>query len=299
MIKRIAILIISIQLLAACAMAADKASCRMIAFTTEFEGELQLLNCSSGEIRRLNVGWVAAGDLAYSGAGDLLAFDEGEGPGRSGSLYLLHLKTLKVERIYKEVRAKHSLYRPQFDPEGSYLYAVNYFAGIYRYCLASRAWKKIRISGIDALKPQGLSFSKSGRKVAISAGDFKGFYIAGVANGAFDVQGRVATDFLSCISPQWIGDEEIVFAGRKEAGLQHIWKLDFSSGRLDQITGLHIGTRDFLSLSRDEKTIVFTGTSLDEKLELGIWKISIDGTGLKQLTHRGPLSGSLSPVWIE
>ncbi len=290
-------------------IAADKASCKTIAFTTEYEGELQLLHSASGEIRKLNVGRVSAGNLAYSSTRDLLAFDEAEGLGRSGSLYLLDLKTLKVERIYS---GKPSLYRPQFDPEGSCLYAFSYFDGIYKYCLASRAWEKISISGIDSLNfnPGVPSFSKSGRRVAmpltgfigkvpVSRGAPTGFYIARVENGRFTVVDTVATDFLDCGSPQWIGDEKIVFAGRKEEGLQYIWKLDLTFGTLDQITRRPIGTRDFLSLSRDEKAIVFTGADSDKQIEWKLWQVSTDGTGLKQLTGGDPDIGHLSPVWIE
>jgi len=93
-------------------MAADKSPCKTIAFTAGFEGELKLLDCASGRIRRLDVGQVAAAHLAYSRTRNLLAFDEKEGHGASGSLYLLDLKTLKVEHIYS---GEPSLYGPQFD----------------------------------------------------------------------------------------------------------------------------------------------------------------------------------------
>lgn len=288
-------------------MAADKSPCKTIAFTAGFEGELKLLDCASGRIRRLDVGQVAASSLAYSRTRNLLAFDEAEGHDGSGSIYLLDLKTMDVEHIYN---GEPSLHGPRFDHEGSCLYAGSFFDGIYRYCLASRAWEKIRISGLDSLSPNpmGLSFSKSGRKVAISLGYAvgkapivpgapKGFYIASVENGEFTVQDRVAIDFWDCTSPQWVGDEEIVFAGRKEEGVQYIWKLDLASGTLEQITEGPVGSLGFLSLSRDEKIIVFTGAG--EKLEWKLWQVSIDGTGLKQLTGGDPHSGHLSPVWIE
>jgi hypothetical protein len=248
-------------------------------------------------MRELNVGLSDIGNLAYAGTKDLLAFEGAKGHEQPHSLYLLHLKGNKVELIYKEASGKPSLYRPQFDPKGDHLYALNYSDGIYRYSLANRTWEKVRVSGIESLNTQGLSFSKSGRKVAISPGDFKGFYIARVENGEFSVEEHVLTDFSSCISPQWIGDEGVVFAGRKEAGLQYLWKVELPSGKLVQITGPPIEVRDFLTLSKDEKTIVFTATG--KQLEWRLWEVSIDGTGLKQLTRGGSLSGHLSPVWIE
>lgn len=297
LIKIVCTLMLGVGMLAANALAGENEFPRKVAFSAEHEGGLHLLDYMSGKIRQLNVGLLNIGDLDYASSKNLLAFETAEGHEGPRSLYLFHLKNNKLEHIYKEIPGKSSLYRPKFDPKGDYLYALNYSDGIHRYSLSGRTWEKLRISGIESLNPQGLSFSKTGRKAAISPGNFKGFHIARVENGEFSVEEHVLRDFSSCTSPQWIEDEAIVFAGRKEAGLQFLWKLGISSGRLTQITGAPLGARDFLTLSKDEKTIVFTATG--KQLEWRLWEVSVDGTGLRQLTQGGPLSSHLSPVWIE
>jgi len=154
----------------------------------------------------------------------------------------------------------------------------------------------VPIIGSSSLNPQGLSFSKSGDKVALSPGNFQGFLVGNVKDGTIIIKEHVLADF-SCISPRWAGENDLIFAGRRAAGLQFIWKYDLATKKITQLSQPPIGSRDFLDLSNDERTIVFTGTS--EKLEWRLWKIAIDGSDLKLLTRGGELSSHLSPVWIE
>ncbi len=279
-----------------CAIGAENPTPPSIAFSPEHDGGLYVLDVGSGKLREIDVGLPNIGDLAYSTRAKLLAFEGSRGHGQLQSLYLLELEDYEKDLIY-EATSNETLYRPQFDPSGQYLYAVNYSTGIYRFTLTDRTWKRVQVSGVEKLNPQGVAFSKSGQQVAISPGNFQGFLIASVESNGFVVKDHVLAKFGSCISPQWIGDSAIVFAGRKEPGLQFIWKLDLESGTVTRITSPPLGVRDFLSLSRDERTIVFTGTA--EKFEWRLWQVGIDGTGLRKLTKGGTLSGHLSPVWLE
>lgn len=285
-------------LLCGCTQAADRGLPAVgIAFFAEHEGGLHMLDHATGEIRQIDVGLLNIGDLSYSKQRHLLAFEGARGHEQPHSLYLLDLKRNKKERIFQGLDHKEQLYRPSFDPSGQFLYAVNYFKGVYRYSLEKKDWTSVPVIGTSTLNPQGLSFSKSGDKVTISPGKFQGFLIGNVVNGTIVIKEHVLTGFNSCISPRWAGENTIIFAGRKVPGLQFLWKIDLTSKKVTQISQPPIGSRDFLALSNDEKTIVFTATP--EELEWRLWQISADGSGLKQLTKGGDLSSHLSPVWIE
>jgi hypothetical protein len=288
--------VVSLGLFAVAATGGAIDSPRQIAFFGEHEGGLHLLNYATGQIQELKVGTRNVGDLDYSHERGLLAFEGSTAHGQGKSLYLLNLNNGKKEIVFTARRGKEPLYRPRFDPRGEYLYALNYFEGVRRYSFLKKTWEPVRVADIS-ISPQGLAFSRTGQRVAISPGDFRGFLIAKVTTDKFLPEEHVLADFDSCISPQWIDEKTLIFAGRKEPGMQYLWKFDLGSKHLTQLTIPPIGARNFLSLSRDGKTIVFTGTG--EKFEWRLWEVSVDGTGLRQLTTGGNLSSHLGPVWIE
>ena len=300
MLKIVRITIFFFATVSAIAFASESPTESSVAFFAEHEGGLYLFNTIKRNLRKLDVGLSNIGNLSYSANLNLLAFEGTGVHGQLKSLYLLDLINSKKELIYK-AKSNHSLYRPEFTPDGQHLYAVNYSSGIHKFSFADRTWEKTQVSGVENLNPQRVTFSESGRKAAISPGDFGGFLIADVENNSFIVKGRVLDNFDSCISPRWIGENTIVFAGRKNPGLQFIWKLDISTGAVTQITHSPIAARDFLSVSKRGDKIIFTGTTAGttRKFKWRLWQVGIDGSGLSQLTKGGELSSHLSPVWIE
>jgi sugar lactone lactonase YvrE len=112
------------------------------------------------------------------------------------------------------------------------------------------------------------------------------------------VKQHVLSDFLNCMSPVWIGDETLLFAGLRGEGLEevpeYIWRFDLRTGKLRHLTDRSLGTNNYLTLSADEKTIVFTATT--RSTEWRLWEISVDGTGLRQLTRGKTSPAHLSPV---
>ena len=295
MLRTTRLLIIFFSVLTTPTIASEAVNKGKVAFFAEHEGGLFVLNTVDGSIRSVSVGFLGIGDLAYSPKSNLLAFVGASSHSELSSLYLLDLESNKKELIYKS-QANHTLYRPAFDRTGQYLYAVNYESGIHKYSLASKTWNKVKVSGIKDLNPQGIAFSSSGKKVAISPGNFEGLIIANVESDRLEVIGYLLKEFGTCINPQWIDENSLVFAGRATPGLQFLWKLDIYSEKLTQITHPPLGVRDFLSLSKDGDKIVFTGTT---EREWRLWQVNIDGTELLQLTKGGELSSHLSPVWVE
>jgi Tol biopolymer transport system component len=270
-----------------------------IAFAAEHEGGLHYVVPPSGEVHNVAFDQRNVGDLAYSKKRGQLAFFASKSHGPRGTLYLMDVATGHSKILLTAKENRNELYRPTFDPSGDYLYAVNYSNGIFRYSFANHHWQRVKVLGRDALNPQGLSLSSSGRRAAISHGEFVGLLIAEVEGDGLRIQREVLSDFQSVTSPRWLGDDALIFAGRRKAGLQFLWKLDLNSGSLEQLTSAPIGARDFLTLAGDGKTVVFTGTRDGDPLEWRLWEVSADKTPPKQLTAGGKLSSHLFPTFID
>jgi Tol biopolymer transport system component len=270
-----------------------------IAFAAEHDGGLHYLELSSGQTHKVVFGQGNVSDLAYSERRQQLAFFASKYHGLPRSLYLLDVNTGRTTVLLNAKANRNELYRPAFEPSGQYLYALNYSNGIFRYSFKLREWSQVRVLGREQLNPQGLSFSKSGRRAAISHDRFAGFLIAQVSDAGLRIEREVLSDFNSVTSPHWLDEEVIVFAGRKQPGLQFVWKINLSSDAVEQLTTAPIAARDFLSLSNDSKSVVFTGTKEDEPLEWRLWKVTLEKSGALPLTKGGKLSSHLFPTFIE
>ena len=268
-----------------------------IAFTSELSGGLYVLNLGTLSMRRESLGLTAIGDLVYSAPNKMLALSGSRRNDSQPSLFLLKWPGTKLQRIpYPKDGAP---YRPQFDPAGKYLYAVNYGPEVFRYSLKSGDWTRIPVEGAQDLHTQEIALAPSGHLAAISPADFKGFLIAEVAPDRFHVLRRVLADFNSSTAAHWIDDSHIVFLGRKTEGYQFAWSLNLATGQLVQLTHLPLGTRDFLSLSRDGHSVVFTASDTISPAEWTLWRLDLSGKEPTRLTHGSKDGPFLSPVFIE
>jgi len=268
-----------------------------IAFYAEHEGGLHVLDPSTIDYQKIEVGFSDVGGLAYSSKAQTLAFEASARHEEPPSLYVLTKDRPDPKRILAG-SDDFFLYRPAFEPSGRFLYAVNYDKGIHRYSFDEDSWEPVVVTGVEGLIPQGLAFSPSGNKVAISPGWFNEVLIGAVTDNGLEITRRVLEDFDSCISPRWVSETQIVFAGRKAAGLQFLWSIDLESGEVHKITDAPVGARDFLDLSPDRMRIVFTATNEDESLEWRLWQVHLDGSNIEKLTSGGDLSSHLGPVHI-
>jgi hypothetical protein len=146
---------------------------------------------------------------------------------------------------------------------------------------------------------QAIAVSPSGHLAAISPADFKGFLIAEVAPNRVRVLRTVLTDFDNCISAHWIDEGHIVFLGRKTAGYQSVWLLNLGSGQLSQLTHPPLGTRDFLSLSSDRGSVVFTASDTIMPAEWTLWRLDLTGKEPIRLIPGKQDSSFLFPTWID
>lgn len=269
-----------------------------IAFFAEHEGGLHILDPVTGNIERIDVGFWDVGDLAYSPTARLLAFEASSSHTTPPSLYLLGYEDSGPTLVFQSTEDVF-LYRPEFDPAGRYLYAVNVLSGIHRFSLADSLWTLVHVNGAPGLQPQRISISPSGERVAISPRRYDGFLIGRINDSGFAIEHHLLKEYESCYSPRWVSEDRIVFAGRLSPGIEQIWALDLVSEEVAQLTYDPVATRGHLSLSPDRQEIVFTATNRHQPLEWRLWRINIDGSGLQQLTRGGSLSSHLSPVFID
>jgi hypothetical protein len=270
-----------------------------IAFFAEHEGGLHILDPESGTINNVDIGLWNVGNLAYSSPARLLAFEASKlHDDRPRSLYLLKHESVNPTLIFQS-DLDTSLYRPEFDPAGEYLYAVNYSSGIHRFSLADSQWTAVPVEGISELNTQRITFSPSGQQVAISPGRFEGFLIGRMTSTGIVIERHILQGYRGCYTPRWINEDRIVFSGQMGSGDGQLWSMDLRSDEVVQLTTSPIATRSFLALSADRTVIVFTATNRHKPLEWRLWRVNVDGTDLQQLTQGGHLSSHLSPVCIE
>jgi Tol biopolymer transport system component len=268
-----------------------------IAFTSEFSGGLYVMDAQTLSVKRKSLGLTTIEDLAYSSSSKTLALIGSRGKDGQRSLFLLKWPGTKVQLIaYPKEGAP---YRPEFDPEGRFLYAVNYGSEVFRYSLKGGEWARVPVQGIQDLHVQEIAVSPSGHLAALSPADFKGFLIAEVAPEHFRVLRAVVTDFNSCTSAHWIDDSHIVFLGRKSEGYQSVWQLDLGSGQLRQLTHPPLGTRDFLSLSGDGRSVVFTGSDTISPAVWTLWRLDLTAKDPVRLIPGKQDSSFLFPAWID
>lgn len=273
------------------------AAARQIVFAPEFDGrDLYVLDLDTGSLtkRRLDA---SIEDLTYSRALKTLAFDGVRKGASRKSLFLLRWPGGNLEELPPEPSVKAAPYRPQIEPHGQYLYAVDYRATIARYSLVSHAWARVPVDGVSDLHAQGIAFSPSGRLAAISPGGFGSFLIAEVSGERFRVKRKVLADFESCISPHWLDEGHLVFLGRKAPGLQFVWVIDLSTNEVRQLSAPPVGARDFMSLSGDSKEVAFTAT--DKDVGWTIWRLRLDKPTPEKLLKAIKDDSFLFPAWID
>ncbi len=274
-----------------------------IVFSAEHEGGLHILDVSNKQVNEVQVGMLNIGFLDYDRKKNILVFEGTRLKNSPKSIYLYHFKNRVIKKIYNAGSFTNSLRRPRFHPGGESIYAVNANKGIYRYSLKDDQWSRVKVEGSKSEIYGAVSFAKSGKVVAISPRNFNGFIIADLVDGKFIVRKHILNKYISTNQPQWVGDHAIIFAGRNRPGPQRLWKLDFGKKNRNffakprLLTQDPIGVRDYVALSRDEKTVVFTG--MKNTLEWRLWKITVNGDNLEQLTKGGRLSGHLSPTWVD
>lgn len=121
------------------------------------------------------------------------------------------------------------------------------------------------------------------------------FYVWGY-NKETSLMTQYCEGFTPCPLPD--GQKILVTRGNKETGSGEIWMIDLKSGLETQIIGQKDKSFSSPAVSPDGKTIVLVSNTAATKtrgMNLDIYTVRIDGTGLTQLTfHPG---ADVSPKW--
>ena len=271
-----------------------------IAFAVEYRPGLYVLNLDNREIERIDIGIesIEIRDLDYNERKDILAFEGGlhEGP---SSLYIYDFSTKQICLFYEGTSLDNSRGGPTFHPDGERVFSTNYDNAVFEHEIATKRWRKVEITNTTESDFRWISFSKSGTNVALSSPKLDGFLIGEVDGSRIVVRKHILTDF-NAAGHQWIGDAKIVFSGRKQGNRNRLWKVSLADESLAQLTPDPMDVSGWLSLSKDEKWVVFRGSGPEKTARWCLWRISVDGQGLEQLTKDATdFHGHLSPVWIE
>lgn len=275
-----------------------------IAFGVGYYWGIYTFNLDNREIKKIDVGEhvIIGGDLAYNAKRNLLAFEEIHDD--IPSIYVYDFSTKQKRLLYKGTTLDNMRYRPTFHPDGEHLFLINLEAGVFEHEVATGRWREILITGTEESKFQQISFSRTGKLVALTSAHFDAVFIGKTEGSRIVIERRILEDFAYVISPKWIGDDEIVFAGHKPGRANRLWKISLVDQSVVQLSHDTVprGTRD-PCVSPDGKWIVFKsgrGPADDDKGRIGLWMMSIDGRILEQLTvERALFRGHSSPVWIE
>lgn len=281
------------------AWAAEDLSNKEVGFMDVFEDIPKVVDIQSGKVRFLAGKTLYAREFDYNKSKRLVVlYDESwhDGPGR---IDLLRRSDKRLIKIFDERTTGFNLYRPKFDPAGQYVYALNTEKGIFRYSLTKRKWEKVNIVGMNGVEPQVISFSRSGTKAVLSHGRYKGFLIAEVTDNGLRIDREILSDFEECISAQWVGDHTIVFGGGKApAATLTLWKLDLNTNELTQLLPSSMVGGDHVSLSADEKAVVFTGRT-EQQHGWCLWLLRLDGSLPVQITKCSGGVVSNNSVWLD
>lgn len=129
-----------------------------------------------------------------------------------------------------------------------------------------------------------------------SAGAVSARYYVWGYNKESSLMTQYCEGFTPCPLPD--GQRLLVTRGNKETGAGEIWMIDLKSGLETQIIGQKDKSFSSPAISPDGKTILLvsnTGATKVRSMNLDIYTIKIDGTGLTQLTfHPG---ADVSPKW--
>jgi tricorn protease-like protein len=121
------------------------------------------------------------------------------------------------------------------------------------------------------------------------------FYVWGY-NKETSLMTQYCEGFTPCPLPD--GQKILVTRGNKESGTGEIWMIDIKSGLETQIIGQKDESFSSPAISPDGKVIALVSNSAATKtraMNLDIYTLRIDGTGLTQLTfHPG---ADVSPKW--
>jgi hypothetical protein len=149
-----------------------------------------------------------------------------------------------------------------WSPDGRFIYALKYsVAGaVLRWDSAGRHLTTVPVEGAAGAMFQMLAFSPSGKRAAILTGSFEQMDLVEVTSTTIRVVATSPSAFHYVSQAAWLDEGHVVFVGREEQGLAHLYELSTSTGTVRRIGIDSLGLRDQLVLGPDRRAMVVTAT---------------------------------------
>ena len=195
---------------------------------------------------------------------------------------------------------------PCFSPDGNSIAFSGYFPGDNKSTICL-----INTNEGSSIKHLTEAQSGTANSPCFSSDGQKIFYTRGMASQqapnmpviwtysiwSIETNTSITTQYTDGSSPNYVkGDKLLITKANQTTGQGEIWEIDLKSGQETLV--LRDNKRSFSTpkISPDGKRILCTGTSvINNKANLDIFMLNIDGTGLEQLTfHYG---NDVSPCW--
>ncbi|MGB3551149.1 MAG: WD40 repeat domain-containing protein [Candidatus Binatus sp.] len=186
---------------------------------------------------------------------------------------------------------------PIWSPDGQYVYAVNYKLGtaIERWDSFGKNRVIVPITGLNTLQLQPttkssltmiqlISFSPSGKRVALLTRDFKEMLIADVNDKSLSARSVLPRGFSYVAQSVWLDDEHLLFVGRQDSTRGELWELDVNSGTTIRRGIEKLWLRDFVTLSPDRQSVIVTASEDGKPTSWNLWQYFLDTSQAKQLT---------------
>ena len=231
-------------------------------------------------------------DPSWDPRGTRVVVEAGQHDGAS-SLVLLDSTGKRLRRLVSSSGA----IRPAWSPDGRYVFAIDYGIGsaVARWNADGTARMRIPVtggssvgqqvrSGAPPAQFQMLSFSPSGRRVALLTMRFREMLVATVGDTAMTVFRTAPRDFAYVSQSVWLDESHLLFVGKRAPGRGELWELNVEDGtaRRRGIDGLAL--RDQIALSPDRKSVAVTALS-DSVRGWNVWTITLADGHKRHLTN--------------
>ncbi|MDA8387961.1 MAG: WD40 repeat domain-containing protein [Nitrospiraceae bacterium] len=206
----------------------------------------------------------------------------------------------KNGRLVRALSKSKGCYRPEWSPDGRYLYAINYRLGhaIRRWNLESHRFKDIPVRGFgkEYSYLQGISFSPNYKRAAISVDKFKKILISDVYGDHFRVRKILPGKFHYVAQSVWIDNDRLLFVGVKKnddrgeiwqlnIGRGELWQLNVLTGKIKKISIRGLSLRDFVTLSPDHKSVVICATDNPQDPKWSLWLYKLGSPTATRITN--------------
>lgn len=227
--------------------------------------------------------------------GKRIVVEAGEHDGQK-KLEILDSHGQKVRTLDRSV----GFIRAAWSPDGRYIYAVKSSLGpaLGRWDSHGKNFAQLPISGmVGSTSAQMLSFSPSGKRLAILNRSFDGIHVVRLSANGLITEKTIPSGFRYVSGNAWLDEKRLIFIGKQQDGRSSLWEMNADDGRVKSIEIPQLALRDFLALSPDKNEIVVCATKNGEKLSWSLWKYKVDGSSSPptRLTYG---QEDVSPNWI-